>query len=161
MATGLAREPGANAGDWPVRFETLVERQFALYGALDALSQRQTELVDAGDADGVLGILRQRQAIVEEIVEITEHAREFRERLASDEGLAHATRERLARRVGAIERLADEINERDERDKRSLAASRERVASELAEVGRNRRAVSAYGAGEAGAGGPRFQDREG
>jgi hypothetical protein len=158
MAIGLRKEVGGSERGWRERFESLVERQAALYGALDALSQRQTELVDAGDAEGVLAILRQRQTIVEEIVSVAEEARPYRDRLASEE-LEPEARERLSQRVGSIERLASEISDRDERDRRSLAASRERVAAELAEVGRGRRALNAYGAG--GQSGAKFQDREG
>lgn len=160
MAIGLRKETGGSERGWRERFESLVERQHALYGALDALSQRQTELVDAGDAEGVLAILRQRQSIVEEIVSVSEEARPYRDRLASGE-IEPEARERLSQRVGSIERLASEISERDERDRKALAASRERVAAELAEVGRGRRAVNAYGTGSAGQTGARFQDREG
>jgi len=162
MAIGFAGNQGASGDTWTERFEAIVERQFALYGALDALSQKQTELVDAGDAEGVLAILRQRQGIVEEIVDLAERARVYRDQLGSGAaGVAPGARERLTSRVGAIERLADEINARDERDRQSLAASRERIARELAEVGRGRRAVSAYGASDSGTAGARFQDREG
>ncbi len=156
----MTRGSGSVETDWRGRFEALVERQCALYAALDALSQRQSELVEAGDAEGVLGVLHSRQSVLDELATVAEQQRPLRDRWASSLALIDVpSRERLAARVQAMERLAAEINERDERDRERLAEQRDGIASELASVGKTRRAVSAYG--ESPAYGARFQDREG
>lgn len=156
----MTRGSGSAETDWRERFEVLVERQCALYGALDALSQRQTELVEAGDAEGVLAVLRSRQEILDELSVVAERQRPLRDRWASSLALIEMpVRERIAARVHAMERLAAEINERDERDRERLEEQRDSIANELASVGKTRRAVSAYG--EAPSYGARFQDREG
>lgn len=160
MSSGASSETSGTEGDWRERFESLVERQAALYGALDALSQRQTEMVGAGDAEGVLEILRQRQRIIEELVIVTERTRPYRDRWTqAGPGVEPGVGDRIARRIVAIERLAAEISGRDEGDRERLAERRERVAAELADVGRARRAVHAYGGSNGG--GASFQDREG
>lgn len=138
----------------------LVERQGSLYETLDALSIRQTELVEMGDADGVLAVLRERQQVLDELVAVSEEIRPFRERWADTVGvLEQADRELVAARVAATERLAERINERDRLDRDRLVAQRDQTATELAGVGRSRQAVAAYGA--AWKPGPTFQDREG
>lgn len=146
--------------NWRERLFALVERSGALYATLDALSQHQSELVRAGDAEGVLDVLRSRQGVLDELSALAEEQRPLRDRWASSLALIDApARERMAARVRAMERLAVEINERDERDREELASQRDGIATELASVGKSRRAVSAYGA--APAFGARFQDREG
>lgn len=156
----MTRLSGAIGDNWRDRLVALVERQSALYASLDALSQHQTMLVEAGDAQGVLEVLQSRQGLLDELAKIAEEQRPLRERWANSLSTIDAqTRERMAQRVRAIERLAAEISERDERDRELLAAQRDGIASALSTVGATRRAVSAYGVSpEPGA---RFQDREG
>jgi C4-dicarboxylate-specific signal transduction histidine kinase len=156
----MTRMSGSIGDNWRERLVALVERQSALYATLDALSQHQTTLVEAGDAQGVLGVLHSRQMLLGELAGIAEEQRPLRERWANAlSTIDGATRERMAERVRSIERLAAEISERDERDREMLAAQRDGIASALSSVGATRRAVSAYGVSpEPGA---RFQDREG
>lgn len=138
----------------------LVEHQADLYAQLDALSRRQTVLVEAGDAEQVLEVLRERQAVLDELVAVSDRIRPFRERWTDAiAAIPPGDRERIASRVQSIERIAEQINERDERDRHRLAEQRDSVSSELADVGRSRRAVSAYGPMPSHS--PRFQDREG
>ncbi len=146
--------------NWRERLLALVERQGALYATLDALSQHQSGLVEMGDAEGVLEVLRSRQGVLDELATIADEQRPLRDRWASSLAMIDpSAREEMAARVRAMERVAAEINKRDERDREKLAAQRDGIASELASVGRTKRAVSAYGA--APSYGARFQDREG
>lgn len=146
--------------NWRERLLALVERQGALYATLDALSQHQSGLVEIGDAEGVLEVLRSRQCVLDELASIADEQRPLRDRWASSLAMIDPpAREQMAARVRAMERVAAEINERDERDREKLAAQRDGIACELASVGRTRRAVSAYGAAKPH--GARFQDREG
>lgn len=137
----------------------LLERQHEVVAALTDLSRRQGERIDAGDDDGILSILAERQPLVEEFSAISARLLPFRaawERHLST--LAPAQREQVHRRAELVSSLAAALAARDEADRRRLAARRDELADELAAMGTRRGAIAAYRGLVPG--GATYQDRE-
>ncbi len=129
----------------------LVERQRGLYGQLDALSQRQRSLAEAGEAERLLAVVQERGPLVAALSANGARIGELvAQGAASDPG--------LARDVDALRGMASRIAERDAEDRRLIESMRDAMADELAGLRRGRAAVGAYG-GAAPAGAV-FQDRK-
>jgi hypothetical protein len=134
-------------------------RQLDLYRRLDSLSRRQGVLIDDDDTDGLLTVLGERQAIVDEIAAIGASLEPIRHRWeAFLQGLPASTREHMRSLVDALAEVAGVVAGRDEADRGRLELRRTAVGRELASVARGRSAVVAYGG--PGAPVPFFQDRE-
>lgn len=137
----------------------VLEAQSALFGQLDALSQRQALIIAEDDPERLLEILAERQRVIDRI----EGARRELEpvRVQWEAQLARmdpAWRKDVGARVDALARLAEGVAKRDDEDRKTLMQRREDVARELAAVTAGGRAAAAYG--PRGDGGARFQDRE-
>lgn len=145
---------------WRARLDALLTRQTELYGELDALCDRQRGLIEAGDAERLMGVLSERARVVQALVESGQRFAPFGaswgliEQALTERELRDATR-----RLDAVAALAASIAARDEADGASIRAKRDELADQLSGLGQTKRAVSAYGAGEPE--GPRFQDRKG
>jgi hypothetical protein len=154
---GVLGEPGK----WLPRLLRLLDGQVELAGALDRLSQRQTDLLGSGDVAGVLVILGERQPIVDRLVATAAELEPFIRRMGELlPGLAAPERAEVVSRVARIDELLGAVGARDEADGAALAAQRQRVGQELAELSKGGTALRAYG-GEAGPVGPAFQDHQG
>jgi hypothetical protein len=143
------------------RLAELLERQETLFLRLDALSKRQSRLVQEERTDELLGVLGERQSVVDALEETSRAVEPFRARW--DEVMSRARPEQRTRVRGQIERLAElaaAIAARDDADRHEIERRRDRLAGDLAGVGRTRGAVSAYGAPR-GRPAARFQDTEG
>jgi hypothetical protein len=139
----------------------LLESQTALYGQLDALSERQRAVIEDDDADRLLSILGERQTIVDRIAMTNRDLEPVRvawERLL--ERVRPECRSDVARRLEGLSVLAGRIAQRDDEDRRKLESRRNAIAGELASMNTSRRAVSAYGRPAAPPASPRFQDRQ-
>lgn len=148
---------GGTAGG---RIEALLGRQQALFDRLDALGQRQSELIEGDEADGLLELLSERQRLIDGIAEVSGLLEPFKSRWAAVmEELPGAQRERVRRRLDALAGLTARIAQRDEADRQNLERRRDAVAMELAQVSRGRGALAAYGGGRP-VSGAKFQDRE-
>ncbi|MCG3122727.1 MAG: hypothetical protein GIKADHBN_01128 [Phycisphaerales bacterium] len=138
----------------------LLVAQRELYEELDALSQKQGELISEHRTDELLELLGRRQVLLERVQAVTDTLAPVRARwpqfLAT---LDPAQRHGVGQVVDAITQLIESITRRDQADRDCMIAERERVAGELATLDRSRRATGAYGGPRAG-GGPMFQDRE-
>lgn len=143
----------------PDRVEGLLEEQARLFARLEGLGAAQGAMIDADDAEGLLGVLAERQRIIEEVGRTNAELDPVRARWDQFiAGLPEAERDRLRRRIDAIAEAAARVAAGDEADRRRLEARREAVAVELSQLSRGQGAVAAYGGTSAG--GPRFQDRE-
>ena len=153
----------ANAGEkdgGAARVEGLLTRQHELFGQLDSLSQRQANFIQADETDRLLGLLGERQDVIEQIAKTNAQLEPYRARWdAFLKELPEANRDRVKTRLDAVAHLAGVIAQRDETDRRELQHRRDAMAVELARVAQGRGAVAAYGSG-VGADEPRFQDRE-
>jgi len=146
---------------WERRVESLVDSLRGLYGQLDGLSRRQGELLAGDKLDALLALLRERQGVIDKIAVAAEELGPYvRDWDALAGRLDEETRSRIRGGIDEIEATARAVGRRDDEHRRALESQRNRVADQLAGVGRGRAAVSAYGGGKRVAS-PRFQDRQG
>lgn len=136
---------------WGPRLARILEAQRDLCAQLEVMSRRQAELIAAGDTDGLLSVLGERQGVVDEVSRLSEELEPLRgvwERSASM--LEPQVRGRVAALVEEIGGLMEAIGARDEADRASLEERRAAVAKELGEISRGRGALAAYGAANGG-----------
>lgn len=147
---------------WGARVLELLGSQRDLYVQLDRLSQAQAGLVSAEDADGLLGVLGERERVMERVLEVNAALEPFRRRWGDVvEQLDDPARDSVNAIVAELETLTRSIAERDESDRRAMEARRAEIAGELGVVNRKQAAVRAYGSGLRAAAGPRYEDRQG
>ncbi len=154
---GRSNIPGSDSS----RVAELLDRQETLFLRLDALSRRQSRLVEEEATDDLLRLLHERQNVVGALDEASREIGPYRARW--EQVLAGTRPDQRARFIGQVERLAElaaAIAARDDADRREIERRRDRLASDLAGVGRVRGAVAAYGPA-GGRPAARFQDREG
>lgn len=130
--------------------------QVGLYEALEALSQKQRELVSREDTAPLLSLLATRQRLTTKLHELGERINPARTRWNEVKAsLGEAQRieaETLLERVrGQLRRLI----EQDESDARKLYARRQTVGDALGAVRQSRSAIGAYRK-EAGSGATRL-----
>lgn len=143
------------------RLRELLEEQASLFLRLDALSKRQSRLVREEQTDDLLRVLGERQRVVEAIERAARALEPFRARWETVlAGARVEQRDRFARQVEELAELAAAIAARDDADRTLIEERRDRLASDLAGMGRVRGAVAAY-APTRGRPAARFQDREG
>lgn len=137
----------------------LVHEQLGLYERLEALSVRQHTLVESEDTDALLGVLTERQRLIEYISEVSSRMTPFRARWDDHVNqLADAEREELRKGLDTLSAMMSSIAARDEDDRRRMEDRRERVKSQISGVKRGGAAVKSYG--QASSRGPRYQDRQ-
>jgi flagellar biosynthesis/type III secretory pathway chaperone len=162
--TGGQSGPGAGHDDparWSPRLTRILDRQCELCHDLDALSGTQSELIVAGDTDGLLRLLAQRQALVDQLMKLSEESEPFRRKWETFMSrLPRAERERLDGRVAELKQLVERIGRRDDADCVALEHQRAAVSEQIGDLGRGRGAVAAYARRPAQTE-ARFQDRTG
>lgn len=169
---GPAGAPRRGLGDPRVmavfrQMVTLLEEHRRLYQQLDGLSQRQSELIDSGDTDGLVAVLTERQGVIDLLDHGNrrlEPARRDWDRVSAE--VSHDDREHVRLMLSEVTQIAGRVTARDEEDRRRMESQRDSIADEMVSLTRSRKAFAAYGApGASGAAqtgaGPRFQDREG
>lgn len=139
----------------------LLDEHKRLYQALDQLGESQSSLIETDDTDALLGILADRQAVIERLDHGNRRlapARQDWDRLSPDIGPDERDHIRLL--LNEVTELATRVAARDDRDRKLLESRRDEITDEIMSLTRSRKAFAAYGP----AGGPvqaRFQDREG
>jgi len=142
------------------RLRRLLGEQKSLYEQLDALSERQRELIATDDVGGLVDILTKRETLLQSLSESSDAIAPFRARWDDVlERLSSVDREAVGRLVNELTEAARTIADRDEADRQALDARRRVVSDELKSLSRGRSAMAAYG-------GPaqshaRYQDRSG
>ncbi len=120
-------------------------RQRDLYRQLEALSQRQGQLVADSDAEALLGLLGQRQRLLDELdglnVQLQPYRADWREHLA---GMATDERAQVAGLVDEIAALRDAIVAQDDRDFQRLRLAQGKVGAELGKTANQGRAMNSY-----------------
>lgn len=162
--------PGGAPGDIP-SLVALLEQQRKLYLQLRTLSDQQGPLVAEAQAEPLLGLLAQRQRLIDDLGGVNTRLEPFRRKW--DDlwgGLADAQRAQIGGLVKEVQALLAGIIQQDERDRHVLQTAKTRVAAELQNASRVGRAVNAYRAvpkagtsGEAGigSGNNRFTNQNG
>lgn len=124
------------------------------------MSRRQGEELDAGRAEDAAVVVAERSRLVQRLGEA---AHELGPDSAGFERSLAAVPEDLAARArsqaASIAAILGEVLARDAEDRALLEAERDRLAEEMAGIGRGRTAIDAYGA--AGTPAPTMQDRRG
>ncbi len=139
--------------------EILLQRQQELFSELDAMSARQSELIEAQDTDRLLTVLAERQSVIDRIADTSVRLEPYRASWdAVIAGLDESGKERVRRRIDLLAELAERVARRDEADRRLLEERRDAVAGEMVQINRGRGAMAAYGTGPQT--GARMQDRE-
>jgi len=142
------------------RLERLFEEQAGLCERLWELAQRQGELVASQQSDAVLGVLAERQVLVDAVVGLSSQLEPFRrswDRVRA--GLDADRRERIRKLTDRIDDLLGQIDARDRADGELLSQRRATATEGLTTVRQGRGALSAYSSGSGGSS-PRYQDRQ-
>lgn len=137
---------------------SLLEEMRDLFGQIDALSQRQCDLIEAEEHEPLLTLLEERQLLINRLAGLKRRADPLRERWESEGGGGEDSP--VGECLRGMARIAAGIEQRDAMDKRAIEARRNVLAKELAGLGRGKVAVSSY-SGRTGSDGPKFHDVEG
>ncbi len=149
-------EPG-----WEGRLVTLIDRLQRLCVELDSMGERQQELIETDEVEGLLELLRRRQGVVDSIGAVAGELDPVVRRWDELSGaLEEAVQAGVREALDEIEEIGKRVGERDAEQRRVLESNRNQLADRIAGVGKARAAVSAYGPAR-GVNRPRFQDREG
>jgi len=137
----------------------LLERQLDRYQRLRALSVQQADLVGRVESEKLLGVLSQRQVLVDELSSIDRELEPYRQRWEQVAGtLDDSTRARVGELVEAVRGHLEVIVRQDEQDRVKLEAVKAGIGSELGRTRTAGAAAQAYG-GEAGSR-PRYTNHE-
>lgn len=159
MTQGEARGPDWSRALLRDRVMPALDRQAALYDQLAAFGPRQDELIASGEGDDLLRLMGDRQAVVDELVEVHRGLEDVRAQWQCFvDGLCEEDREALGARLDGLKALASRVHEQDSRTRRHLDGARDRVSQSMSGIGRAKGAVRAYGVAATRA--PIHQDRE-
>ena len=159
--------PRAEAAHLPAdarvgRLQRILASQRDVYDRLGALSDAQSQAIEQDDAEALLGILGQRQALIEQLSALNKDLAPFEQawdQLSAQ--LPDDQREHLRAQFAAVSRQVEEIQKRDEADFALLEQRRQAVQREMGSIHTARGAVAAYGSAGVDPSSPRYQDREG
>lgn len=146
-------------GGWAARLERVLERQLQLYAQLDALSAKQSNLIDTERTDELIDLLRRRQGLIDQVAELNTQMQPYREQWEQlADSLDTDKREALREKFDDLSAAVRRIVMRDDADRVRLEARRARIARDLAGVSSGQGAVNAY-ASKGAPPAPRLQDR--
>ncbi|MEM6332730.1 MAG: hypothetical protein AAF823_05260 [Planctomycetota bacterium] len=144
-------------------FIDLLTRQRDLYRRLHDLAAAQDQTLSEQGASAMLGVLSQRQVLIDALARLNADIEPYRARWQSfTASLSEDDREAVRERVGEIDGLLAGVLAHDEKAKQSLTDLQKGVGNELNRVAAGTRARSAYGQGPASSpSNPRFADQQG
>lgn len=154
------RSPHDDKARWAPRLRRALGTLRSAQVELEDLLPRQAGLIETGDAEGLLQLLGERQAVIERLQKAGDGFEPFRSRW--DElmtALGDRERDEMQTSLREVTDSMARLAERDAADRARLEELRRSIVEELSGVQRGRSAVAAYGGG--GPNGPRFQDRAG
>jgi hypothetical protein len=123
----------------------LLDRQRQLYRNLQVLAERQAELVSAGNPDGLLQLLAQRQMILEDIKKTNDALLPFRQRWdAICQMLDEPQRAEATAAIREINERLQTIMQRDQKDSEMLQLRCRKIGHELQTARVGRSAIRAY-----------------
>ena len=123
----------------------LLERQRQLYRTLQALADRQAELVSAGNPDGLLQVLAQRQTLLEEVKKTNDALLPFRQRWdAICQMLDDQQRTQVSAAINEINERLQAIMRRDQKDSEMLQLRCRKIGQEMQTSRVGRTAMRAY-----------------
>lgn len=122
----------------------LLERQQALVEQLAGLADKQAGLIEAGDSDGLLVVLTQRQRIMDQFTAAQDSLSRLSDAARRAEPAEPATQERIGTLIEDISARLTEIMRLDEKDRALLETSRGRIGEALSGLTTARDARQAY-----------------
>lgn len=145
----------------PERLLKLLTEQRELYGRLRELSARQRELLSGDHPEQLLGILRERQALVAALARLNEELAPFRRNWEHTyRNLPDDVRRQAGSLLQEINELLRHILRSDQEDSALLAARKQAAAERITEYGGGQSANAAY-ARQAGSEPPAAADLKG
>ncbi len=125
----------------------LLDRQRQLYRHLQSLVDRQAESVSAGNPDGLLAILAQRQALLEDVRKTNDALLPFRQRWdAVCQMLDEPQRVEVTTAISEINERLQMMMQRDQKDSEMLRLRCRRIGQQLQTARAGRAAIQAYDA---------------
>jgi len=156
---GAAQVAAVMTPGWAATLVGALTSQRDLCLALDTMSVQQAQLVRSGDGDGLLRVLAERQAIVDQIAELSDGISPYRNQWETCLAAASADeRAALESVIKDITTLVERISRQDDADRAALESQRAVVSSELTGVVRGRGAIAAYSSSVSR---PMFKDQNG
>lgn len=138
----------------------LLEAQQALVEELSLLAARQPSLIEAGESDGLLALLADRQRILDRLFGDQERISQLAASLDHPAGrLGGEARARISRVAAAISGRLSQIVRSDEEDQVLIGARSQRASRTMAKLDTAKQAHSAYLRSRAVSN--RFADRKG
>jgi len=139
-----------------------LQQQRDLYRQLKLLSGSQAQCIREGSAEQLLGVLSERQAVIDALSTSNAELAPYREKWEAlsgsvDPGMREQVREVLAQ----IEGMLNEIVEQDDRDRAELQGVQAQIGQQLNQVNQAGRAIRAYGSPNTAPKPPTFTDRQG
>ena len=148
------------ATDWPDELITLLQTQDRVVGKLHELARYQGSLIEKGRTEPLLGLLAQRQTLIDEFTaqqaDLTLKTQDLERRLQTVQA---DKKDRIQELIDSIGRHLHEVMNHDQEDQQSLAQARDRIREELASQGAATQARNAYT--NTGSPASRYADRQG
>lgn len=151
-----------SASGWVDTLTALLEKQEAIYLQMQVYSRRQTQLIEAEDAESLLTLLDERQRLIDQLIAISREVEPFKQRWpALWASLEEPARRVLKSRIDAVQAMLDQILQQDERDRAALVEHRRKIGGQLGELSRGASLHRAYHSTNGGPAASQFTDRRG
>lgn len=152
--------------DWATGLIDLLDQQRSIYQQLVELSVRQSQLVQAGDAEPLLSLLTQRQRLIDDLTQLNGSIEPYKQNWpALWARLDAASQASIQTLIDSVQKLLDRILAQDEQDRQQLSAQRDRTGAQLKQVNAgsavNRAYGKALGGGAGSDGNNRYTDDRG
>ncbi len=135
----------STSADWSSNLIDLLTRQQDIVTRLGSLAAHQKGLIEESKAEPLLGLLGQRQKLIDEFTsqqaDLADLTADLDTRLATIE-TPH--RDEIRSLISEIETGLDHVMKQDARDQRALEEARDRIRRELAATGASQQARQAY-----------------
>lgn len=127
----------------------LLEQQLAILRQLSDQVEIQTAAVADGETESLLGVLAQRQQVIDRLEKINGDLSPFRNNWDQIwAGLDEAEQTQVSPLVQEVHQLLDQVLAADEKDRKKLEAAKNQVAADLVRLAQSGEATAAYkGAG--------------
>ena len=146
--------------NWPNELIALLERQEKTVDKLHELARYQGSLIEKGRTEPLLGLLTQRQTLIDEFTsmqgEMASKTEDLEQRLM---GVEVSKKNRIQSLIESLDQHLNAIMKHDQEDQAALAAARDEIRDELALQGAATQARNAYT--KTGVPDTRFADRQG
>ena len=160
MFAERSRMTAATDANWYDALIDVLDRQRTLYLQLDQLSQRQAELVRDQDTEGLLDVLSQRQALIDQLTQAAAQLEPFKQRWSDLwPTLDEHRQQELRQRMQQIQQLLERVMQRDDEDRQTLSDRRDQLGEQLNHTHRGAAANQAYSRAAAAAAANRFTDQ--